>query len=107
MDQNEDRQKIAMAACGVEGKNLYIDNQLGEDFNRTAYRRVDSCADPCGCRSNGAGDRKEKNPEITTRKPSTKLRTEKQAEKTHDICWFGLRFVRELEQVKNVLHFLT
>jgi DNA invertase Pin-like site-specific DNA recombinase len=40
MDQNEDRQKIAMAASGVEEKNLYIDKQSGKDFNRSAYRRM-------------------------------------------------------------------
>ena len=39
-DQNEDRQMIAMKQEGIEGKNIFIDNQSGKDFDRPAYRRM-------------------------------------------------------------------
>lgn len=39
-DQNEDRQRIAMAEAGVPEKNLYIDKQSGKDFLRPQYQRM-------------------------------------------------------------------
>lgn len=39
-DQNEDRQLIALSACAVPKKNLYLDKQSGKDFKRPAYRRL-------------------------------------------------------------------
>ena len=39
-DQNEDRQRIALAAVGVPDKHLYMDKQSGKDFNRPQYQRL-------------------------------------------------------------------
>lgn len=39
-DQNEDRQVIALSACGIAQKNLFVDKQSGKDFNRPAYQRM-------------------------------------------------------------------
>ncbi len=39
-DQNEDRQMIAMRACGVPEHHIYIDKQSGKDFNRPQYRAL-------------------------------------------------------------------
>lgn len=40
MDQNEDRQMIAMQEAGVSPKNIYIDKQSGKDFERSSYKRL-------------------------------------------------------------------
>ena len=40
LDQNEDRQRIAMGGRAVPEKNLFIDKQSGKDFNRPQYRRM-------------------------------------------------------------------
>lgn len=40
IDQNEDRQLIAMHAWDVPELNLYTDKQSGKDFNRPAYKRM-------------------------------------------------------------------
>lgn len=37
-DQNEDRQRVALAQAGVQPRNLYMDKQSGKDFNRHQYR---------------------------------------------------------------------
>ena len=39
-DQNEDRQKIALAARGIPEKNVYMDKQSGKDFCRPLYRKL-------------------------------------------------------------------
>lgn len=39
-EQNEDRQRTAMQACGLSGKRLFIDRQSGTDFDRPAYQRL-------------------------------------------------------------------
>ena len=39
-DQNEDRQRIAMEAKDVPKKNIYIDKQSGEDFQRPQYQKM-------------------------------------------------------------------
>ena len=39
-DQNEDRQRIAMAEQHIPPKNLYIDKQSGKDFDRPNYKRM-------------------------------------------------------------------
>ena len=39
-EQNEDRQRIALCAAGVEEKNLYIDKQSGKDFERPQYKTL-------------------------------------------------------------------
>ena len=40
MDQNEDRQRIALRGKGVPERNLYIDKQSGKDFDRPRYKRL-------------------------------------------------------------------
>jgi len=40
IDQNEDRQLIAMNEAGVPKHNVYMDKQSGKDFNRPNYRRL-------------------------------------------------------------------
>ena len=40
MDQNEDRQMIAMREKGVAEKNIYVDKISGKDFNRPMYRKL-------------------------------------------------------------------
>lgn len=40
MDQNEERQLVAMAEAGVPHKNLYIDKQSGKDFDRPQYKKM-------------------------------------------------------------------
>ena len=37
VDQNEDRQMIALRQMGVEDKNIYVDKLSGKDFNRPQY----------------------------------------------------------------------
>mgnify|MGYP000921321376 CR=1 FL=1 len=39
-DQNEDRQKLAMAQVAVPEKDIYMDKQSGKDFERTQYKRL-------------------------------------------------------------------
>ena len=39
-EQNEDRQRIALLAAGVEEKNLYVDKQSGKDFDRPQYQTL-------------------------------------------------------------------
>lgn len=39
-EQNEDRQKIALTEIGVPENNIYMDKQLGKDFERTQYKRL-------------------------------------------------------------------
>lgn len=39
-DQNEDRQRLAMAQVGVRPRNLYMDKQSGKDFERPQYQRL-------------------------------------------------------------------
>ena len=39
-EQNEDRQRIAMAEMGVCEQQIYLDRQSGKDFDRPAYRRL-------------------------------------------------------------------
>lgn len=40
IDQNEERQLIAMHAWDVPELNIYTDKQSGKDFNRPAYKRM-------------------------------------------------------------------
>ena len=40
VDQNEDRQRVAMTQAGVQPRNLYIDKQSGKDFDRPQYQRM-------------------------------------------------------------------
>lgn len=40
IDQNEDRQKIAMSEKKVPEKNIFVDKQSGKDFNRPQYKRL-------------------------------------------------------------------
>ena len=40
LDQNEDRQRRAMADRGVPPERMFIDKQSGKDFHRPAYARL-------------------------------------------------------------------
>ena len=40
IDQNEDRQKIAMNEKQVPEKNVFTDKQSGKDFNRPQYKKL-------------------------------------------------------------------
>ena len=40
VEQNEDRQLIALKNEGVSEKNIYMDKLSGKDFNRPRYRRL-------------------------------------------------------------------
>ena len=40
MDQNEDRQLIAMREVNVPKSNIFIDKQSGKDFDRPNYKRM-------------------------------------------------------------------
>lgn len=40
MDQNEDRQMVALAACSISKKNIYMDKQSGKDFDRPQYKKL-------------------------------------------------------------------
>ena len=40
MDQNEDRQRIAMREMGVAPKNIFVDKQSGKNFERPAYQAM-------------------------------------------------------------------
>ena len=39
-EQNEDRQRLALAALPVPEENIYMDKQSGMDFERPQYRRL-------------------------------------------------------------------
>ena len=39
-DQNEERQRVAMAQQHIPAKNIYMDKQSGKDFNRPNYKRL-------------------------------------------------------------------
>ena len=39
-EQNEDRQRLALAAPPVPKENIYMDKQSGKDFERPQYRRL-------------------------------------------------------------------
>ena len=39
-EQNEDRQRLALAALPVPEENIYMDKQSGKDFARPQYRRL-------------------------------------------------------------------
>lgn len=39
-DQNEDRQRLAMARAEVLEKDIYLDKQSGKDFERPQYKRL-------------------------------------------------------------------
>lgn len=39
-EQNEDRQRIALAEISIPPENIYIDKQSGKDFDRPAWRRL-------------------------------------------------------------------
>ena len=40
IDQNEDRQMLAMEKVNVPKKNIYIDKQSGKDFERPNYKKL-------------------------------------------------------------------
>lgn len=40
VDQNEDRQLLAMQAQSIPPEHIFIDKQSGKDFNRPEYRRL-------------------------------------------------------------------
>ena len=40
IDQNEDRQLVAMKQQDIQMSHIYIDKQSGKDFNRPAYKRL-------------------------------------------------------------------
>lgn len=40
IDQNEDRQKIALSQANVEDKNIFTDKISGKDFNRPQYKKL-------------------------------------------------------------------
>ena len=39
-EQHEDRQVLALVACGIAQSSIFIDKQSGKDFNRPAYQRL-------------------------------------------------------------------
>ena len=39
-EQNEDRQRLALASLPVPEENIYMDKQSGKDFERPQYRRL-------------------------------------------------------------------
>ena len=39
-EQNDDRQRIALAEAGIHPAHLFIDKQSGKDFNRTQYQKM-------------------------------------------------------------------
>lgn len=40
VDQNEERQYVALHDYAIPKKNLYVDKQSGKDFNRPQYKRM-------------------------------------------------------------------
>ncbi|MDO4839135.1 MAG: recombinase family protein [Desulfovibrionaceae bacterium] len=45
-DQNESRQKLALANLGIDEKHLYMDKQSGKDFQRPQYQAMLKCLRP-------------------------------------------------------------
>ena len=43
IDQNEDRQVVALSELNIPFENLFIDKQSGKDFNRPAYQELIKC----------------------------------------------------------------
>lgn len=39
-DQNEDRPMIEMEGLGIPQKQVYVDKQSGNDFNRPQYKKL-------------------------------------------------------------------
>ena len=39
-DQNEDRQLLALAACGIPSNHIFTDKQSGKDFERPQYKML-------------------------------------------------------------------
>jgi DNA invertase Pin-like site-specific DNA recombinase len=39
-EQNDNRQRDALAPCGIPSKNLYCDRTSGKDFDRPGYKRL-------------------------------------------------------------------
>ena len=46
IDQNEDRQLIALRERGISDRNIYMDKLSGKDFNRPEYQRLLSTLKP-------------------------------------------------------------
>lgn len=40
LDQNEDRQILALKSFGIDGRHIYIDKLSGKDFERPNYKRL-------------------------------------------------------------------
>ena len=40
VDQNEERQRIAMSDREIPARNIYVDKQSGKDFDRPQYKRL-------------------------------------------------------------------
>lgn len=40
IDQNEERQRVALSAVNIPAKNVYIDKQSGKDFIRPQYQQM-------------------------------------------------------------------
>lgn len=40
MDQNEERQIIALKNAHIPVKNIFVDKQSGKDFNRPKYKEL-------------------------------------------------------------------
>lgn len=40
VDQNEDRQAIALRGRGIPEQNIFMDKQSGKDFERPQYKRM-------------------------------------------------------------------
>ena len=40
LQQNEDRQMIAMSQVQVPAQNIYVEKQSGKDFNRPMYQKL-------------------------------------------------------------------
>jgi DNA invertase Pin-like site-specific DNA recombinase len=40
MDQNEERQMVAMSQLSIPAKHIFLDKQSGKDFNRPAYQSL-------------------------------------------------------------------
>ena len=56
-EQNEDRQRLALAALPVPEENIYMDKQSGKDFERPQYRRlVAACGGMIFCMSKASTD---------------------------------------------------
>ena len=40
LDQNEQRQMVEMRKLEIPEKNIFVDKQLGKDFNRPRYKQL-------------------------------------------------------------------